>query len=128
MDIEGWIEGAKQSVLGSLEQHVYDQVTMNNLVDTTLAALVEAAVERVQVQAPAASGVASVLMGFLQPIVSAADQLGLDDKLMELASSRGLDSAMRDRVISGLTRYLNDNGARLMRVALDALVKKVAQG
>ncbi|MFO0563970.1 MAG: hypothetical protein U0269_38450 [Polyangiales bacterium] len=128
MDIEGWIEGAKQSVLGSLEQHVYDQATMNNLVDTTLAALVEAAVERVQVQAPAASGVASVLMGFLQPIVSAADQLGLDDKLMELASSRGLDSAMRDRVISGLTRYLNDNGARLMRVALDALVKKVAQG
>jgi hypothetical protein len=54
--------------------------------------------------------------------------LGLDDKRMEFASSRGLDSMMRDRVMSGLTRYRNDNGARLMRVVLDALVKKVAQG
>lgn len=128
MDIDGWIEGAKQSVLGSLEQQVYEQATVNNLVDTALKALVEAAVDRVQVQAPMASGVASALMGFLQPLVNVADQLGLDDKIMELASSRGLDSALRDRVLAGLTRYLQDNGGRLMRVALDALVKKVAQG
>ncbi len=128
MDINAWIADAKQSVLGSLEQHVYEQATMNNLVDTALKALVEAAVERVQVSVPMAGGVASVLMGFLKPLVNAADEFGLDDKIIELASSHGLDSALRDRVISGLTRYLQDNGGRLMRVALDALVKKVSQG
>ena len=86
-----WLLAGEAS--GSLEQQVYEQATMNNLVDTALKALVEAAVDRVQVQAPMASGVASALMGFLQPLVNAADQLGLDDKIMELASSRGLDSA-----------------------------------
>ncbi|MBL8680359.1 MAG: hypothetical protein JNK05_14375 [Myxococcales bacterium] len=127
VDIEGWIADAKQNVLGSLEQHVYEQATVNNLVDTALRSLVEAAVDRIQVQMPVASGVAGTLLGFLQPLVNVADQLGIDDKIMQLASSHGLDTAMRDRVISGFTRYLQDNGSRLMSVALDALLQKLTQ-
>ncbi len=126
MDISAWIGQAKQSVLSSLEQHVYDQATANNLVDSALKSLVEAAVDRMQVEMPAATGLASTLMGFLKPLVAAADQFGLDDKLVELVSSHGLDTAMQERVINGLTRYLKDNGGRLMQVALDALVKKLA--
>ena len=126
MDVSAWISQAKQSVLTSLEQHVYDQATANNLVDSALKSLVEAAVDRMQVEMPAATGLASTLMGFLKPLVAAADQFGLDDKLVELVSSHGLDTAMQERVINGLTRYLKDDGGRLMQVALDALVKKLA--
>lgn len=126
MDISAWIGQAKQTVLGSLEQHVYDQATANDLVETALKSLVEAAVNRMHVEAPMATGMASTILGFLKPLVAAADQFGLDDQLMKLASSHGLDSALQERVINGLTRYLKDNGSRLMTVALETLVKKLS--
>ncbi|MDP3274320.1 MAG: hypothetical protein Q8Q09_03940 [Deltaproteobacteria bacterium] len=127
MEISSWIAQTKQSILGELEQHVYDQATANNLVDTALASLIEHAVAKLKLEMPAATGVASTLLGFLKPLMAAADSLGLDDKIAELVASHGVDAAMRDRVIAGLTRYLQDNSGRLMSVAQQALMRQLTQ-
>ncbi|MEZ4409843.1 MAG: hypothetical protein R3A52_25725 [Polyangiales bacterium] len=49
--------------------------------------------------------------------------LGLDQQLLGFVRQSGVDTAMRDTVIRGLTRYLEQNGARLMEVAQAAVAK-----
>ena len=50
---------------------------------------------------------------------------GLDKKLLSLLESSGVGDSLRGSVIQGITRYLEENGARLMKVAVDAVVGKL---
>jgi hypothetical protein len=128
MDLDNLVSSLKTQVLGSLEGHVYQQAVAQNLVDTVLRQLVESAVERLQVELPAAASVGGALLGMLGSLAPAVKSLGLDDQIMGLVRQAGVDTAMRDTVIRGITRYLEENGGRLMEVAVSAAVSKLTRG
>jgi hypothetical protein len=127
MDIDNLVGSLKTQVLGSLETHVYQQAVAQNLVDTVLRELVENAVERLQVQLPAAASVGGALLGMLGALAPTVKSLGLDQQIMGLVRQAGVDTAMRDTVIRGITRYLEENGGRLMEVAVQAAVAKLTR-
>lgn len=127
MDIDGIVNALKSQVLGSLEEKVYEQAVAANLVDTVLRELVEAAVERLQVQMPAAVSGVGALLGFLGSVAPTVQSLGLDTHVSGLIKQLGVDTAMRDSVIRGITRYLEANGAHLMDVAVKAAVQKLTK-
>ncbi|MFO0645893.1 MAG: hypothetical protein U0326_06620 [Polyangiales bacterium] len=127
MDIDGIVNALKSQVLGSLEEKVYEQAVAANLVDTVLRELVEAAVERLQVQMPAAVSGVGALLGFLGSVAPTVQSLGLDTHVSGLIKQLGVDTAMRDSVIRGITRYLEANGAHLMEVAVKAAVQKLTK-
>lgn len=128
MDLDALTSSLKTQVLGSLEEHVYQQAVSQNLVDTVLRQLVEAAVDKLQVELPAAASVGGALLGMLGSLAPAVQSLGLDQQLMGLVQQVGVDTAMRDTVIRGITRYLEENGGRLMEVAVKAAVGKLTRG
>jgi len=78
MGIEETVQQVKQQVLGSLEEHVYQQANAQNLVDTVLRTLVEGAVARLQVQMPGAASGVGALLGMFTPVASVVQSLGLD--------------------------------------------------
>lgn len=125
MDLDNLIGSLKTQVLGSLEEHVYQQAVSQNLVDTVLKSLVESAVARLQVELPAVASVGGALLGMLGSLAPVAQSLGLDQQIAGLIRQTGVDAAMRERVIRGLTRYLEENGAHLMDVAVKAVVGKL---
>ena len=127
MDIDGIVNSLKSQVLGSLENEVYEQAVAANLVDTVLRELVEAAVERLQVQMPAAATGVSAILGFLGSVAPTVQSLGLDTHARDLITRFGVDTAMRDSVIKGITRYLEANGGHLMEVAVKAAVQKLTK-
>lgn len=122
------VASLKNQVLGSLEEHVYQQAVAQNLVDTVLRELVESAVERLQVQLPAAASVGGALLGMLGSLAPTVKSLGLDQQILGVVRQAGVDTAMRDTVIRGITRYLEQNGGRLMEVAVSAAVGKLTRG
>ena len=128
MGIEETVREVKQQVLGSLEEHVYQQANAQNLVDTVLRTLVEGAVERLQVQMPGAASGVGALLGMFTPVASVVQSLGLDDEIADLIKRYGVDTALRDSVIRGITRYLQENGGHLMEVAVKAVVGKLTKG
>lgn len=127
MDLDAIVGSLKSQVLGSLETHVYQQAVAQNLVDTVLRELVEGAVEKLQVEMPAAASVGGALLGMLGALAPTVKSLGLDQQIMGLIRQAGVDTAMRDTVIRGITRYLNENGAHLMEVAVNAVVGKLTR-
>lgn len=127
MDIDGMVGSLKTQVLDSLEEHVYQQAVSQNLADTVLRALVESAVGQLQVQMPAAAGMASALFGALGSLAPMVHSLGLDQQVVGLIRQAGIDTAMRDRIVRGITRYLEANGAHLMEVAVQAAVGKLTR-
>jgi hypothetical protein len=128
MDFEAMVSSLKNQVLGSLEEHVYQQAVAQNLVETVLRELVESAVERLQVQLPAAASVGGALLGMLGSLAPTVKSLGLDQQILGVVRQAGVDTAMRDTVIRGITRYLEQNGGRLMEVAVSAAVGKLTRG
>ncbi len=122
------VSSLKNQVLGSLEEHVYQQAVAQNLVETVLRELVESAVERLQVQLPAAASVGGALLGMLGSLAPTVKSLGLDQQILGVVRQAGVDTAMRDTVIRGITRYLEQNGGRLMEVAVSAAVGKLTRG
>ena len=128
MDIDGIVNSLKSQVLGSLENEVYEQAVAANLVDTVLRELVEAAVERLQVQMPGTASGVGALLGMFTPVASVVQSLGLDDEIADLIKRYGVDTALRDSVIRGITRYLQENGGHLMEVAVKAVVGKLTKG
>jgi hypothetical protein len=128
MGIEETVQQVKQQVLGSLEEHVYQQANAQNLVDTVLRTLVEGAVARLQVQMPGAASGVGALLGMFTPVASVVQSLGLDDEIADLIKRYGVDTALRDSVIRGITRYLQENGGHLMEVAVKAVVGKLTKG
>ena len=56
------------------------------------------------------------------------NSLGLDQQILGVVRQAGVDTAMRDTVIRGITRYLEQNGGRLMEVAVSAAVGKLTRG
>lgn len=127
MDIDNLVSSLKTQVLGSLEQHVYQQAVAHNLVDTVLRELVEGAVEKLQVELPAAASVGGALLGMLGSLAPAVKSLGLDQQILGLVRQAGVDTAMRDTILRGITRYLEENGGRLMEVAVTAAVGKLTR-
>lgn len=127
MDLDALTASLKTQVLGSLEEHVYQQAVAQNLVDTALRELVEAAVGRLQVELPAVASVGGALLGMLGSLAPTVKSLGLDQQLLGFVRQSGVDTAMRDTVIRGLTRYLEQNGGRLMEVAVQAAVAKLTR-
>jgi hypothetical protein len=127
MDIDHLVGSLKTQVLGSLEQHVYQQAVAHNLVDTVLRELVEGAVEKLQVELPAAASVGGALLGMLGSLAPTVKSLGLDRQIIGLVRQAGVDTAMRDTILRGITRYLEENGGRLMEVAVQAAVGKLTR-
>jgi len=127
MDIAGIVNTLKSQVLGSLEEKVYEEAVANNLVDSVLRQLVESAVEKLQVQMPAAASGVGALLGFLGSVAPTVQSLGIDTQMSGIIRQLGVDTAMRDSVIRGITRYLEANGARLMEVAVTAAVQKLTR-
>ena len=127
MDIDNLVGSLKTQVLGSLESHVYQQAVSQNLVDNVLRQLVEGAVEKLQVELPAAASVGGALLGMLGSLAPAVKSLGLDQQIIGLVRQAGVDTAMRDTIIRGITRYLEENGGRLMEVAVTAAVGKLTR-
>lgn len=127
MDIDHLVGSLKTQVLGSLEQHVYQQAVAHNLVDTVLRELVEGAIEKLQVELPAAASVGGALLGMLGSLAPTVKSLGLDQQIMGLVRQAGVDTAMRDTILRGITRYLEENGGRLMEVAVQAAVGKLTR-
>lgn len=127
MDLDALVSSLKSQVLGSLEEHVYQQAVAQNLVETVLRELVESAVGRLQVDLPAVAGVGGALLGMLGSLAPTVKSLGLDTQVMGLVRQAGVDAAMRDTVIRGITRYLEANGGRLMEVAVEAAVAKLTR-
>jgi len=127
MDIASIVGPLKTQVLGSLEQHVYQQAVAQNLVDTVLRELVESAVEKLQVELPAAASVGGALLGMLGSLAPTVKSLGLDQQIMGFVRQAGVDTAMRDTILRGITRYLEENGGRLMEVAVQAAVGKLTR-
>lgn len=125
--LEPLVNELKTKVLSSLEQGVYDQATSQDLVDTALRALVESAIDRLQLEMPAAASGLGAFAGIFGAITSGLQSLGLTEQIKPLLAQYQVDSALRDTVVRGLTRYLEENGGRLMQVALDAAVKKLGQ-
>jgi hypothetical protein len=125
--LEPLVNELKTKVLSSLEQGVYDQATSQDLVDTALRALVESAIDRLQLEMPAAASGLGAFAGIFGAVASGLQSLGLTDQIKPLLAQYQVDSALRDTVVRGLTRYLEENGSRLMQVALDAAVKKLGQ-
>ncbi len=127
MDVDSLVGSLKAQVLGSLEKEVYEQAVAANLVDTVLRELVVSAVGRLQTQMPAAVSGVGALLGFLGSVAPAVQSLGLDTHLASMIRQLGVDTAMRDSVIRGITRYLEANGAHLMEVAVKAAVDKLSK-
>ena len=127
MDIDNLVGSLKTQVLGSLESHVYQQAVSQNLVDNVLRQLVEGAVEKLQVELPAAASVGGALLGMLGSLAPAVKSLGLDQQIIGLVRQAGVDTAMRDTILRGITRYLEENGGRLMEVAVQAAVGKLTR-
>jgi hypothetical protein len=127
MDIHNIVNSVKTQVLGSLEEHVFQQATQQNLVDTVLRELVESAVERLQIQMPGASGGVGALLGVLGSLAPTLKSLGLDQQVLGLIKQAGVDTAMRDTVIRGITRYLEQNGGHLMEVAVNSVINKLSR-
>lgn len=127
MDLSALVNDAKQSVLSTLEEQIYQQAERQDLADTVLKSLVESAVSRLQVEMPAVTGVAGALLGLLQPLAAQASSLGLDQQFVDLLKRNGVDTAMKQRIIQGLSRYLEANGERLMSVAFSALIEKLSR-
>lgn len=119
------IDQLKSQVFSSLEEHVVQQATSQNLVDTVLRSLIEAAIDRLQIEMPAAAGGLGAVVGFLSPFVS---QVGsLSEQIKPLLAQYEVDVALRDTIIKGLTRYIEENGAHLMQVAVDAVLGKLGK-
>jgi hypothetical protein len=127
MDLDSLIGSLKSQVLGSLETHVYQQAVQQNLVDTVLRELIESAIERLQVQMPGAASVGGALLGVLGALAPTVKSLGLDQQIVGLIRQAGVDTAMRDTVIRGISRYLEENGAHLMEVAVNAVINKLTR-
>ena len=117
----------KSKVLSSLEQGVYDQATSQDLVDSALRSLIEAAIDRLQLEVPGASSGFGAFAGMLGALASGLQSLGLTDQIKGLLAQYEVDRALRDTVVRGLTRYLEENGGRMMQVALDAAVSKLGK-
>jgi hypothetical protein len=124
--LENLIEELKTKVLSSLEENVYAQAGEQNLIDTALRSLIEAAIDKLQIQAPGAMGGLGAVVGFLGSFASQLGSLGIADQAKSLIEQYGVDTALRDSIVKGLTRYLEENGARLMKVAVDAAVTKLS--
>lgn len=127
MDLDAMVGSLKSQVLGSLENHVYQQAVAQNLVDTVLRELVEGAVAKLQVEMPAAASVGGALLGMLGALAPTVKSLGLDQQIVGLIRQAGVDTAMRDTVIRGITRYLEENGTHLMEVAVNAVIGKLTR-
>jgi hypothetical protein len=127
--LEPLIEELKQKVLSSLETNIYEQAVAQNLVDTALRSLIESAIERLQIQAPGAMGGLGAVVGLFGSIASQfgslGGSLGLGEQARALIQQFEVDKALRDSVIRGLTRYLEENGAHMMQVAVDATLSKL---
>lgn len=125
--LETLVNELKSKVLSSLEQGVYDQATAQDLVDSALRSLVESAIDRLQLEMPLATGGLGALVGVFGALSSGLNSLGLTDQVRGLLEQHGVDQALRDSVVKGLVRYLEENGSRLMHVALDAAVRKLGK-
>lgn len=121
------VSQVKDQVLSSLEENVYQQAVSQNLVDGALKALIEAAIDRLQLEMPAAAGGLGAVFGLLSPFMSQLSSLGITDQLKGLIAQYEVDKAMRDTVIKGLTRYLEENGTHLMEVAVAAVVDRLGK-
>ena len=89
--------------------------------------LVEGAVAKLQVEMPAAASVGGALLGMLGALAPTVKSLGLDQQIVGLIRQAGVDTAMRDTVIRGITRYLEENGTHLMEVAVNAVIGKLTR-
>lgn len=123
--LEQLVEQLKSQAVSSLEENVYNQAVSQDLVENVLKTLVEGAIGQLQLQAPSAASGLGMVMGFLGALGSQLDALGLMDQARTLLARYEVDQALRDAVIRGLTRYLEENGARLMKVAVDAAAHKL---
>ncbi len=127
MNLDALVGSLKSHVLSQLEEAVYQQAESQNLADTVLRALVESAVERLQVEMPAAAGLGAALFGALESLAPVARSLGLDQQVVGMIRAAGVDTAMRERIVRGVTRYLEAHGAHLMEVAVQAAVGKLTR-
>jgi hypothetical protein len=125
--LEQLVEQVKSQIMSSLEENVYQQAVSQDLGETTLRKLVEAAIDQLQIEAPAAAGGLGAVMGFLSPFVSQLASSGLGDQIKDLLARFEVDQALRDTVIRGLTRYLEENAGRLVTVALEAITAKLGK-
>ncbi|MCU0657149.1 MAG: hypothetical protein MUF64_18390 [Polyangiaceae bacterium] len=125
--IEALVEQLKTQALSSLEQNVYDQAVTQDLADSALRALVEGAIDQLQLKAPGAMGGLGAVVGLLGSLGSQLGSLGLAEQARSLLAQYQVDQALRDAVLRGLTRYLEENGARLMQVAVDAAIQKLTR-
>jgi hypothetical protein len=125
--IEALVEQLKTQALSSLEQNVYDQAVTQDLADSALRALVEGAIDQLQLKAPGAMGGLGAVVGLLGSLGSQLGSPGLAEQARSLLARYQVDQALRDAVLRGLTRYLEENGARLMQVAVDAAIQKLTR-
>lgn len=126
--LEELVSQVKSQVLSSLEEGVYQQAVAQNLVDTALSSLVEGAIDKLEVSMPGAAGGLGALAGMLSPLLGQLTQSGLGDQVKELLTKYEVDKALRDKVVAGLTRYLEENAGHLVEVAISALVTKLGKG
>ena len=135
MDFTPQIESLKAQAEGSLKQLVYEQAQQHQLAETVLKSIVEGAVDKFKLPASPVGAVASEVMGMLGGLTSAfgglagiekaAESMGLVPHIEALLKQHGIDTALRDSVIQGMTKYLEENAGHFMKVAVDAVLAKL---
>jgi hypothetical protein len=114
----------------AVEQQVYQLATEQDVMDTVIAHLVREAVARVDLPAPPVGG---DLLGGAIGMLGRALQTPLGGVAVESVETWLVNSpaaaTVRDAALDGVKRYLDDNGARLLDVAVKAVAARlVAQG
>jgi hypothetical protein len=114
-------------VAPAVEQQVYQAAIERDLMDTVVAALVQEAINRVDFPEPPVGGeLVGAALGFLgRALQSEAGGMAAASVEQWLAQSPAAGT-LRDAVLDGVKRYLDENGARLLDIVVRATAARLA--
>jgi hypothetical protein len=117
-------------VAPAVEQQVYQAAVERDLMGTVVAALVQQAISRVEFPQPPGGGeLVGAALGFLgRALQTEAGGMAAASAEQWLAQSPAT-ATLRDAALDGVKRYLDENGAHLLDVVVQATAARLtAQG
>ncbi|SRR5579884_891975 len=127
MPWERHLAQAAEQAAPAVEQQVYQLAAQRDVMGTVIAALVQEAVARVELPAPAAGGdlVAGALGMLGRTLQSPLGGMAAEAAEQWLVQQPAA-GALRDAALDGVKRYLDDNGARLLDIVVRAAAARLS--
>ena len=111
----------------AVEQQVYQAAVEHDLMSTVVAALVQEAISRVDFpQPPAGNELVGAALGLLgRALQTEAGGMAVASAEQWLAQSPAT-TTLRDAALDGVKRYLDENGAHLLDIVVQATAARLA--